>query len=94
MSLLKELIKKISFFVFEKSASKIVDTIIKNNFKEDDTDDPLKKLLIEEARILSAINYEVEKTSREIENIKNLIYALSASNIIIIILLVIIIIKK
>lgn len=94
MSIISELLKKtitnFSKTILEKLISNLVLKHQNNNFIETDS---LKKLLIEEGRLLSSISHDTLKLKEDLERIKIILYFLSALNIILLIINIIAILK-
>ncbi len=64
------------------------------NEEEKKIDEPMKRLLIEEARILSEIKYFNEKILEELARVKMILFASLSLNIITLIFVLIILLRK
>jgi hypothetical protein len=100
-SLIKKLLKKIPFLLLIKAAPRIIDTVSgmrsngDNNAEMEEMDriNNIENIILEEAKSISNIEYEIELLKKKVESRRFLIYILIALDIIILIIAIAIMAK-
>ncbi|MBP7795623.1 MAG: hypothetical protein KA059_02470 [Elusimicrobiales bacterium] len=100
-SLIKKLLKKIPFLLLIKAAPRIIDTVSgmrsngDNNAETEEMDkiNNIENIILEEAKSISNIEYEIELLKKKVESRRFLIYILIALDIIILIIAIAIMAK-
>jgi len=101
VSLIKKLLKKIPFLLLIKAAPKLIDTVSgmrsngKNNPETEEMDriNNIENIILEEAKSISNLEYEIELLKKKVESRKFLIYILIGLDIIILIIAIAIMAK-